>query len=151
MTTQEKLAQLAPNLAAEFPRSPREKLGRFVVAARTLDKCRATLAGQNGEYHFDCLLDSFLFSFARITADEFRAQTATGADDAEMAAWLDEKTKDLQEIDIIKWNNLMREKRISELPDGAQEYLEGLLPEIAPPHQAVYCWFDVYDIEEKRI
>ena len=46
-----------------FPRSPRETLGGYVIAARTLDKCRASLAGTLGEYKFDCPLDNFLFGF----------------------------------------------------------------------------------------
>ena len=54
------LSSLAPDLAnGAYPRSPRTVLGGYVVAARTLDKCRAVLAGTNGEYHFDCPLDNF--------------------------------------------------------------------------------------------
>ena len=47
---------LARNLAKDYPRSPRETLCGYVIAARTLDKCRASLAGTAGEYHFDCPL-----------------------------------------------------------------------------------------------
>ena len=77
---------LAPDLAnGEFPRSPRESLAGYVVAARTLDKCRAVIAGKNGEYHFDCPLDNLFLSFAGITADDFKAFVATGADDEAVA------------------------------------------------------------------
>ncbi len=47
--------------AGTFPRSPREKLGGYVIAARTLDKCRAAIAGTLGDYKFDCPLDNFFF------------------------------------------------------------------------------------------
>ena len=53
--------------------------------------------------------------------------------------------------DIIKWNNRMRETRISELPDASQEFLEGYIPQFIPKNRPVYYWFDVYDIEEQRI
>ena len=33
----------------EYPRSPRETLGGYVLAARAVDKCRAVLAGRQGE------------------------------------------------------------------------------------------------------
>ena len=46
-----------------YPRSPRETLGHYVIAARTLDKCRAALAGTLGDYKFDCPLDNFFFDF----------------------------------------------------------------------------------------
>lgn len=41
MIPNEKLTLLAPDLTRDFPRSPRETLAGYVVAARTLDKCRA--------------------------------------------------------------------------------------------------------------
>jgi hypothetical protein len=37
-------------MAKEYPRSPRETLGGYVLAARAVDKCRAVLAGRQGEY-----------------------------------------------------------------------------------------------------
>jgi hypothetical protein len=61
-----KLKNLAKDLSNDFPRSPRETLGGYVLAGRILDKCRATLAGTNGEYHFNCPLDNFFFNFAGI-------------------------------------------------------------------------------------
>ena len=68
-TNEEK--NLAKDLSKSFPRSPRETVAGYVIAGRTLDKCRATLAGIAGEYHFDCPLDNLFFSFAEISADEF--------------------------------------------------------------------------------
>ena len=50
MTNTEKLRLLAKDLTRDYPRSPRDTLGGYVVAARTLDKCRAVLAGTAGEY-----------------------------------------------------------------------------------------------------
>jgi len=88
MTVTEKLHLLAPDLSKTFPRSPRETLGGFVIAARALDKCRAVLAGTNGEYHFDCPLDRTFLEFAGLSADDFKAAAASGATDAEIAAWV---------------------------------------------------------------
>jgi hypothetical protein len=84
----EKLKSLAKDLSREFPRSPRTTLAGYVIAARVLDKCRATLAGTAGEYEFDCPLDNQFLGFAGITADAFRNFVATGAPDAEVAAWI---------------------------------------------------------------
>ena len=78
-----KLKTLAKDLTREFPRSPREMLAGYVFACRTLDKCRATLAGTNGEYHFDCPLDNIFFSFAELVGEEWKAFVATGASDDE--------------------------------------------------------------------
>src|ERR1700746_1978004 len=84
---------LAKDLTKDYPRSPRETFGGYVIAARTLDKCRATLAGTAGEYHFDCPLDNFFFAFAEISAEDFKKFVATGADDTQVAKWIEETAK----------------------------------------------------------
>src|SRR6516162_7240101 len=107
---------LAKDLTKDYPRSPRETLSGYVIAARTLDKCRATIMGTAGEYHFDCPLDNFFFGFAGISANEFKDFVSTGASDEEVAAWIGQKAKKRQRIEIIKWNNEWRYKRLSEMP-----------------------------------
>jgi len=80
---------LAKDLTKEPPRSPRVRLGGYVILARTTDKCRALLAGNIGEYHFDCPLDNMLFGFKGVTGDDFKAQVQSGASDSDLAAWID--------------------------------------------------------------
>lgn len=63
---------LAKDLPKNFPRSPRATLSGYVIAARTLDKCRALLNGSQGEYKFTCPLDRHFFVFTEIDADEFK-------------------------------------------------------------------------------
>ena len=145
------LKDLAKNLANDFPRSPRRKLGPYIIGLRTLDKCRAEINGSIGEYHFDCPLDKIFFEFTGITADTFKEMAATGATDDAMAAWVEANATPREKIEIIKWNNEYRYKRISEMPDAVQEFLEGYIDEYIPEDKVVYYWFDVYDIEEKRI
>ncbi len=41
-----------PDLTQRPPRSPRVRLGGYVILPRMLDKGRAALAGKLGEYHF---------------------------------------------------------------------------------------------------
>ena len=45
----------------------------------------------------------------------------------------------------------MRDMRISEMDDEAQEYLESYIPKYVPKHRPVYVWFDMYDLEEGRL
>lgn len=141
----------APDLSSSYPRSPREVLGGYVVAARTLDKCRAEIAGTLGEYHFDCPLDKLFFDFTGIGAEQFRDEVATGATDGEIASWITETSRVKEKREIIQWNNDLRFKRISEMPIELQEFLEGYIPENLPEGRVVYYWFDVYDIEEERL
>ena len=148
-----KVKNLAKDLTKDFPRSPREMLAGYVIVARTLDKCRATLAGTAGEYHFDCRLDNFFFGFAEISGDDFKDFVATGAPDEEVAKWIEHKAKQRPRIELIRWNNEWRYKRLSEMPDGIQEFMEDYIPQFVPAHlrHHVDYFFDIYDAEEKRM
>ncbi|NOX99297.1 MAG: DUF5069 domain-containing protein [Verrucomicrobia bacterium] len=139
------------DLNTEFPRSPREVLAGYVIAARALDKCRAVVAGTQGEYHFSCPLDNIFFDFTGISSDEFKELVASGADDEAVAKWIVENSKVKEQREVIRWNNDLRDKRISEMPIELQEFLETYIPQFIPADKMVYRWFDVYDIEEGRI
>src|SRR5436190_21787406 len=108
----EKLKLLSRDLrdGKEYPRSPREMLGGYVLAARAVDKCRAVLLGIGGEYHSGCPVDSMFLEFAGIPYEKFRAFVATGATDAEIADWIQQNAKPRPRIEIIRWNNELRDK-----------------------------------------
>jgi hypothetical protein len=139
------------DLTKDFPRSPRATLAGYVIAGRTLDKCRAVLAGTEGDYHFDCPLDQLFLNFAEISADDFKAFVATGANDAAVAEWITANGAEHSQEALVQWNNDLRYKRISEMPIELQLFLEGYIVEFIPADKVVYTWFDVYDIEEQRI
>src|SRR3982751_1749471 len=84
------------DLTREAPRSPKTRVGGYVILGRTYDKCRALLWGNIGEYHFDCPLDNMLFGFKGVTGDDFKTQIESGASDQQVAEWLranrDQKT-----------------------------------------------------------
>jgi len=95
----------ARDLRTEFPRSPRETLGGYVLAARAVDKCRASLCGINGEYNFNCPLDVMFFRFAGLTSEAFKALVATGATDHEVEAWISANATRHSAADIMAWNS----------------------------------------------
>jgi hypothetical protein len=41
--------------------------------------------------------------------------------------------------------------RLTEMSLQAQQYLEESIPKVVPEDRPVYVWFDVYDLEEKRL
>src|SRR2546422_1161008 len=98
-----------------YPRSPRATLGGYVLAARAVDKCRAVLAGREGEYHSNCPLDQRWLKFAEIDYEAFKSFVATGATDEEVAAWIEKHARKRPRAEIIAWNNKERDMRLSEL------------------------------------
>jgi len=147
----EKLKLLAKDLTKDFPRSPRETLAGYVIAARMLDKCRAVLAGTAGEYHFNCPLDNQFLGFTGIDAEEFKTFVASGATDAEVATWIEQNSKIKERPEIVAWNNKLRATRPCDMPIELQQFLEDYIPKVVPQKRPVYVWFDVYDLEEGRI
>src|SRR5213595_878168 len=78
------------DLTKEAPRSPRIRVGGYAILGRTIDKCRALVAGNIGEYHFDCPLDNMLFGFKGVKGEDFKAQIEQGAGDQKMIDWLNQ-------------------------------------------------------------
>jgi hypothetical protein len=151
-TIHENVKKLAPDLTKDYPASPHHMLAGYVLAQRAVDKCRAELAGTAGEYHFDCPLDNMFLGFAEIKGSDLKEFLATGADNDATAKWITEHAKKRERIEIIKWNNELRYKRLSELPDKLQEFMEDYIPQNVGVEvvRHIRYFFDIYDCEEKR-
>ena len=93
----------AKDLRKEAPRSPRIRVVRYAILGRTIDKCRALVAGNIGEYHFDCPLDNMLFGFKGVKGDDFKAQIEQGASDQEMAEWVNQNGEKKTAEEIRCW------------------------------------------------
>jgi Domain of unknown function (DUF5069) len=149
MMSKDRLQTLARDLRKTPPRSPRETLGRFVIAAQMLDKARADLLGMNGEYNFyPCGLGVYFWKFTGLDAMKFWEFVATGASDEEVDRWIRENATQKDRKAIIKWNNEMHSLRLSDLSEQVQEYFETYVPEFCHPPSKVKFFFDVYDVEE---
>jgi hypothetical protein len=151
-TINENVKKLAPDLTKGFPASPHAMMGGYILAKRAVDKCRADLAGTIGEYHADCPLDNIFLGFAGIKFADLKELLATGADDAAVSKWIEENATKRPRIEVIKWNNNWRYKRLNETDDGMQEFMEDYIPKNVPGaviHHIRY-FFDIFDAEEKR-
>lgn len=89
----EAVKKLARDLTREEPRDPSEKLAGFEKAARCVDKCRATLVGQQGDFIYGCPMDRSFLDRAGVGVEEFKQLVATGATDGEVEKWLEERAK----------------------------------------------------------
>jgi hypothetical protein len=94
------------DLTQRPPRSVRVRLGGYVILPRMLDKCRATIAGENGEYHYDCSMDRHFLRFTGIDAEALKAEVATGKSDSEMLAWIEANaTSPRSAWEIVQWSS----------------------------------------------
>jgi hypothetical protein len=118
----------AKDLRKEAPRSPRVRIGGYAILGRTLDKCRALLWSDIGEYHFDCPLDNMLFGFKGVTGDDFKKQVEAGASDEEMAKWLDNNGERKTADEIKAWSDGVEATRPYDNPERRDWFVEQTKP-----------------------
>ena len=110
----------AVDLTRRAPRSPRVRLGGFVILPRMLDKGRATVNNKAGEYHFNCPLDQRFLDFVGIKAEPLKKQLAQGKGDGEMLAWIQANAKFKRSpIEIAAWSVLMEQRAPADWNPGS--------------------------------
>lgn len=138
----------APNLTQRPPRSPRVRLGGYVMLARILDKGRAELAGTAGEYKFNNPMDHHFFRFTGLTAEALREQIATGKGDGEILAWIEESAPQKHAPwEIAHWSTWLNERG----PDSDAETLEFFaerVGQLTKTREDVKTWFDYLDLDD---
>jgi len=133
------------DLTQRPPRSPRLKLGGYVILPRMLDKGRAEVAGKAGEYHFACPLDQRFLSFTGLQASDILDLLKAGKSDTEVVAWIREHTK-LTEPEIMLWSEFQIRRSPSDV-EGREHYNESI-KKLAPNRDDLTTWFDLLDLDD---
>ena len=136
------------DLRKSFPRSMRVKMEGYVHLARMIDKCRAVLAGTEGEYIYPCPMDERLMKFAGITDKEFTATVKANPTDKGVAQWFKKASKPHPLEDSNEWNEMMLTRGPS-TPDK-QKYFNKLRDAVDPSRTDLIAWSDLQDLEEGR-
>ncbi len=134
------------DLTKEAPRSPKTRVGGYVILGRTLDKCRALLAGDIGEYHFDCPLDNMLFGWKGVKGDDFKAEVAKGKSDEEMAKWVDANGTPRTEEEKAAWCEQMLANIPYDNPEKREWYIDAVKPlGLDPATTPLFDWLEKDD------
>jgi Domain of unknown function (DUF5069) len=135
------------DLTKEPPRSPKTRVGGYAILGRTIDKCRALLWGNIGEYHFDCPLDNMLFGFKGVKGDDFKAFVETGASDDEIAKWLDRSGIPKDEREKKEWGEIVTKENPYHNPEKRDWYVEALKSSTGqdPKTTPLFDWLDADD------
>ena len=137
---------IARDLTKQAPHSPRDRIAGFVIARRAVDKCRASLAGTPGEYHYDCPLDNLLFGFKGITGDEFKAAVQTAKDYEDIGVWLQAHGTAKTPVEIKAWSDAMEAGSLMKNPEKRAYFIEdcsrlGLNPQM----NTTFDWLEADD------
>ena len=137
----------APDLTQRPPRSPRVRLGGYVLLPRMLDKGRATLAGKNGPYKYACPLDQRFLSFVRIDPDELKEQLALGKGDAEILEWIaGRSTNKRQEWEIAQWSAYIEQRAPGDVE--SREFFNKELSQFGSTREDIHTWADLLDLDD---
>lgn len=139
----------APDLTQRPPRSPRVRLGGYVMLPRILDKGRAALAGKLGEYRFNGKgMDRHFLSFTGIEFEALKAEIAKGGSDTDLLAWVQANAKHpRQPWEINAWS----EYHLRRTPDSDAETLADFAEAVAKfstTREDINTWFDLLDVDD---
>ena len=126
----------------------RDKLEGHVHLARMIDKCRAVLAGTEGEYIYPCPMDDRLMEFAGIMSDQFTATVTANPSDEAVAKWFKQTAKAHPPAELEAWNRMMLNRGPS-TPEK-QVYFNKLRDAVDPSRTDLTSWADLQDLEEGR-
>ncbi|MGI8438212.1 MAG: DUF5069 domain-containing protein [Chthoniobacterales bacterium] len=144
--TDKKIA--APDLTQRAPRSPRCGLGGYVLLPRMLDKGRATIAGTNGEFNYDCPIDQHILNFLGIEAAALREQLAAGLGDGEILGWMKAHAQHQHTPwEIEQWSDYMQRRG----PDSDAETLEFFTERVgffSKTREDIKTWADLLDLDD---
>jgi hypothetical protein len=137
----------APDLTQRPPRSPRVRLGGYVILPRMLDKGRATINGKHGEYHYNCPMDQRFLNFVGVKADALKKQLAAGKGDTEILQWIQKNAKHKRtEPEIAAWSAYAEQRAPSDTE--SREFFHGIHSKVAPKREDIATWFDLLDLDD---
>jgi hypothetical protein len=137
----------SPDLTKQPPRSPRVRLGGYVILPRMLDKGRATLAGKNGEYHYACPLDQRFLEFTGINPNALKKELAQGKGDTEILAWIEKNAKRKRSpVEIAAWSAFTEQRVPTDVETRA--YFNEQVSKIAPKREDIATFFDWLDLDD---
>ena len=136
-----------PDLTQQPPRSPRVRLGGYVTLPRMLDKGRATIAGKNGEYHYNCPMDQRLLSFLGLDAEVLKKELAAGKGDGEILEWIEKNAKNQRTaFDAYTWSNFAEQRGPGD--NEGRDYFNSNMAKIGPNREDIATWFDLLDADD---
>ncbi len=142
---------------AEYPRSPKLRVGGIAHLARFIDKIRLRHAGYIQDYNYMTVgFDKHLIDFLGIDAKAFEQRVLAGGTDEELLAWIQAHGKPVSGAEIRLFSRALLASGPKD--EAAKQRFEGRLLEIAAKRgvdlaalPAVTTWADVIELDEGRL
>jgi hypothetical protein len=134
------------DLTKQSPHSPRERIAGFAIASRIVDKCRASLPGKLGEYHYDCPLDNMLFSFKGINGTQFKTAVQAAKNYEDVGAWLQTNGTAKTSAEIKTWSDEVEAGSPMKNPEKRAFFIENCTKlGLNPEKSTTFDWLEADD------
>ena len=129
------------DLTQHPPRSPRSRLGGYVILPRVLDKARAKAEGKNGDYVYPGPLDKRFFEFVKVDPEALYAEVQSGKGDGEILEWIKATPWEIQQWSVFNE---------AKVPDSIQAKERSLnaITKIAPHRTDILTGFDALELDD---
>jgi len=135
------------DLTIRPPRSPRVRLGGYVILPRSIDKARAKVAGKLGEYVFPGPLDKRLFEFLKLDPEAFFAELKSGKGDWDILDWVSQNAGHKPAPwEILQWSAYNESRGADSV--AAKERVWKAVTAINPKRTDILTGFDLLDLDD---
>ena len=138
----------APDLTQRPPRSPRTRLGGYVLLSRMLDKGRATLAGTNGEYNYDSRSTSTSLVSSALTQKKLLAELKEGKDAGKMLGWIQANAKHQQTPWKIQQWSAYHDRRGPDSDAETLVFFAEYVAKLSKTREDIKTWADALDLDD---
>ena len=112
-----------------------------------LDKCRAVLAGTDGEFKYDCPMDGQFLSFTGIDSEALKEQVGQGRSDGEILEWVRENMHPgITDSEIAGWGAFQENRAPAAL--DKRSFFSDCHTQLAPHREDIATWFDLLDLDD---
>jgi hypothetical protein len=135
------------DLTQHPPRSPRVRLGGYVILPRSIDKARAKAAGKLGDYVFPGPLDKRLFEFLKLDPETLFAEVKTGKADWELLEWVNQSAGHKPTPwEIVQWSAHAEARGADSV--AAKERVLKAVTALNPKRTDILTSFDLLDLDD---
>ena len=136
-----------PDLTQRAPRSPRQRLGGFVILPRILDKGRAKLIDKIGPYFYASGLDKRFFTFVGLDSEALLEQLKTGKGDGEILTWIVENAENKRaDWEIAQWSAFQEARTADSIK--AKESVVAQITALNKDRRDILTGFDLLDLDD---
>jgi hypothetical protein len=134
------------DLTKQAPHSPRDRVAGFAVASRAVDKCRASLAGKLGDYHYDCPLDNVLFTFKGLNGEQFKTAVQASKNYEDIGAWLKANGAKKSPAEVKAWSDDLEAGSPMKNPEKRAAFIENCAKlGLNPEKTTTFDWLEADD------